>query len=249
MVFIRPSAMNNNSKSSKTKTYRSLRARKARNSAKPSPNRRSNREGLSYDSKFHLHNRGLVLPEIFRTNMYFREQVNFSATTTPQIYIFRGNSVYDPDQTGTGSAAQGVTTLSTWYGNYYINASRITVTLYNSTTQTVQAALVPTLSASTISTYDQAMLYKRQLKIGQASGTSRGGNPWCIVTNTAATRDIYGQSLDIDLRSGFTSNPNAQWYWTLALQTADQSTTITCSIQVEVIYDVQFTQPKVVGLG
>jgi len=189
-----------------------------------------------------------VFPPHFRTTLTYYEQVNFSLVSTPQTYVFRGNGPYDPNQTGTGNQPVGYDNLSTFYDSVYAIGSKISITVANQTTQILQVALAPTISTSMITAYDQSQYYPGVKKIN-VDGTTRGGNSFKRITNQLSTLRFFSEPFDNDFVSLVTTIPARQWYWTIAMQTADTVSALTLNMQVQISYDVVFIGRKLVLLS
>lgn len=230
-----------------------LRNRKIRSNKKTTRNQASisnqiTNQSSSYNTlKFNP--RAYPLPTAFRTTLVYYEQVNFTAVTTPQTYIFRGNSPFDPNQTGTGSQPVGYDNLATFYEEYCCIGSRIRVDIFNTTVSAIQLAVCPTASSSSPSSYNEVVLFGGNHKQVNVDGTSRGGSSIGKIEKDQVTTRYFQQPIDRDFRSLFTTNPARQWYWCLAFQTADQVTTISVNLQIQIWYDVELSSPKIVALS
>ena len=189
------------------------------------------------------------LPEVFRTTLVYFEQINFVAVTTPQLYIFRGNGPYDPNQTGTGSQPVGYDNLATFYSSIGTVASRITITLMNNTQTVVQLALAPTLASNTVSSYEQLRYFGKAVKLLDLDGTSRGGRSHGKIIHTGVSVAVVGKPWDNDFSSLVTAVPYQQWYWTIAFQNSDQASNLSVNMQVTLEYDVVYSAPKFVTLS
>lgn len=189
------------------------------------------------------------LPLRFRTTLPYYEQINFSAVTTPQTFVFRGNSPYDPNQTTTGSQPVGWDNLITFYESSLCVGSRIEVTVINNTTVPLQYSLCPTPQSNTLTSYDQSMYYNRYVKNGYADGTGRGSASVKSIVHEMNVFKFLEQPYDRDFEATGQATAGKQFYWTFAFQTADGATAISCSLQFRVYYDVIFHDPKLVSLS
>lgn len=189
-----------------------------------------------------------VFPHHYRTNHVYREQVNFTAVVTPQVYVFRGNSPYDPNQTGTGLQPVGWDELLTFFSASFCIGSRISIVAYNTSNVPVQFALVPTPNSNDISTYDQALLFPGVIKMS-IDGNNRGGTSYRTLGKTVSTLGFYQQNFDRDFLATGQSVSGKQWYWSLAIQTYDQSSSLSFSLQVVIDYDVMWIDRKFVSLS
>jgi len=189
------------------------------------------------------------LPTRFRTTLPYYEQVNFAAVTTPQVYVFRGNSPYDPNQTGTGAQPVGWDNLITFYESSLCVGSRIEVTVINNTAVPLQFSVCPTTQSSTLSTYEQSMFYNRYVRSGYADGTGRGSSSVKKLIHEMNVFKFLEQPYDRDFEATGQAVAGKQFYWTIAFQTTDTVSPINCSLQFRVYYDVIFHDPKLVALS
>lgn len=189
------------------------------------------------------------LPETFRTTLVYYEQVNFSAVTTPQLYVFRGNSPYDPDQTGTGGQPVGWDNLATFYSSVGVVASRITFKVVNGISNVLQLAVSPVSTSTQFSSYEQMRYYGTDVKYLDLDGTTRGGSSFGTLQSTAVSTRVLGRPWSADFISLVTSVTGLQWYWVLGIQSADTVTAITANVQITIEYDVIYSLPKLVALS
>ncbi len=189
------------------------------------------------------------LPLSYRTCLRYYQQVNFSSNSTPFIYVFRANSGYDPDQTGSGSQPVGWDNLLTFYNASFGVGSRVKVTLVNGGTVPIQFGIAPTIASNTISSYDNMRIYGRQTVFGYVDGTTRGSSSLKTIQNEVTTLNFFGQPYDRDFQAQGQALPSKNLFWTIALQTSDQTTLITAQMQVEIYYDIVFSDPLLVALS
>ncbi len=189
------------------------------------------------------------LPLSFRTCLRYYEQVNFSAVSTPYVYVFRANSGYDPNQTGSGSQPVGWDNLLTFYNSTFVVGSKIVVTFINGGTVPIQFGIAPTIASNTISSYDNLKIYGRSTAFSHVDGTTRGSSSIKSLENEVVTLNFYGQPYDRDFQAQGQAAPSKTLFWTIAFQTSDQTSLITAQMQVEIFYDLVFSDPLLVPLS
>lgn len=231
-----------------SKNTHNIRSRSRKNNKNNNISKQISSNSNQYN-RVQFNSRSFPLPVSFRTTLVYYEQVSFTAVTTPQTYAFRGNSPFDPNQTGTGAQPVGYDNLATFYEEYLVIGSKIKIDIFNLGTVPVQLAVSPTMQVTTYTTYDQAAYFGNQARFLTVDGTSRGGQSFGKVQHTGVTTQILQQPVDRDFRSVFTTNPSKQWYWLIAFQSADQVTAISCTIQVTIWYDLELSGPKLVALS
>jgi len=188
------------------------------------------------------------LPLTFRTTLRYYEQVSL-ASATPYIYVFRANSGYDPNQTGTGAQPAGWDNLLTFYDAHFSPGSRIVITVINSSTTPVQFGVAPTISASGLASFDQLKIYNRGAVFGFVDGTTRGSSSVKSIAKSVSVLSFYGQPYDRDFQARGQATPSRQLFWTIAFQSSDQTTALNINFQVEILYDYIFSDPIPVFLS
>ncbi len=189
------------------------------------------------------------LPLTFRTCLRYYQQVNFSGNATPFIYVFRASSGYDPDQTGSGSQPVGWDNLLAFYNASFGVGSKIKITLINGGTVPIQFGVAPTIASNTLTSYDNMKIYGRGTAFSHVDGTTRGSASIKTLENSVVTLNFYGQPYDRDFQAQGQALPGKNLFWTIALQTSDQTTLITAQMQVEIFYDFVFSDPVLVPLS
>lgn len=212
-------------------------------------NRSSNQQNMldMFNSRPQFKRIQWPMPNMFRTTLKYYQQIPYSAISTPQVYYFRGNSIYDPDYTGTGAQPVGFDQLSVFYSRYNVVGSRIEIKIINESTPALQVITTPYPSVD-VTTYDQAYLlpYTRR---AIADGITRGGRSIATLAHQAQSTIVRQQPWNINYTSATSTNPSLQWFWLIAMQTADQATSITCELQITILYDVIFNSPLYVPLS
>lgn len=165
-----------------------------------------------------------VMPQQLKMNFTYSETSTITSTLgSTGTLIFRGNSPFDPNQTGTGAQPPGFDQMAPFYHQYSVYASKVEVHFISQAPNPAYLTLIPTLTSSTNNNnYDLAYSLPRG-KRAIISNTSAGGH--LVMYNYAKSKDIVGNSVDErDNHGTFTTNPTQQWYWVATAQTSDQST-------------------------
>jgi len=189
-----------------------------------------------------------VLPDHFRTSLTYYEQIAYVASNTPQLYVFRGNGPYDPNQTGSGAQPVGWDNLATFYTSSYVIGSKLEILVCNNSTSPLQLAVSPCITSSLLSTYDAARLYPHS-KTMMLDGTGRGGVSYKQMSSSKSTLDMWNEPYDRDFTSLVTDVPLNQWFWITNFQSVGQAFAISADVQFRVTYDVIFTGRKLVALS
>lgn len=195
--------------------------------------------------------RSLIIADRQFVKMTYTQLVNVSGAAV--IYnVWRGNSVFDPDQTGTGGQPLGYDQWANFYDRYRVYGSQMTIkTLSSAATAQLYVTIIPTLVATDYVGFsaaaDMSVPYHRQ---GMLAGTFKP----CRVTNRMTTKKIMGLNKgevgsDPDLSALTGANPATQWYWLGKWSFFDGSTSIptTSYAIVSVTYFVEFNDRRVLG--
>jgi hypothetical protein len=189
------------------------------------------------------------LPDNFRTTLVYYDQIDYTAVVTPQLYIFRGNGPFDPDQTGTGSQPVGWDNLTTFYSVAGPVASRIRIKAFNQTTAALQIGVLAATTTTMVTSYEQMRYVGATARFMDLDGTTRGGRSFGSMASTGVSTKVIGRPWNSAFLTQVTTNPSQQWYWIIAIQTADQATAISMNLQITVEYDIVFSDPKFVALS
>lgn len=178
---------------------------------------------------------------------YFAVLTNFGSGTTSKLQVFSGNSAYDPDSSGVGSQPLGYDQWAAFYSKYYVAASKIRVDLWN-TSANPQGQLVTLLPSRT--SYTTALTVTNPIHqqpyaqtkglVGVANGYgNRIKMKGYMTTNKMA--GSRGTEIEEIWNGGTGTDPGAQWYWNLCLQSINGTNDVcqACGI-IKLSYYVKF---------
>ena len=182
-------------------------------------------------------------PEKLKTVLRYEEILSLTATSgVPSSYIYRGNSVFDPNQTGTGGQPANFDDLAVHYDFYRVLSSRITCIFNNGSNSNVpgMAVVVPTYSTSLAASLQDFAAQPFAL----TGVVSNASNPLTL-SMEMATSKMVGQTRQVVLASDLlaslvSTNPTKQWYWQLNWGALDGSTTLNSQTLVSIEYEVEF---------
>lgn len=134
--------------------------------------------------------------------------------------VYRGNSIFDPDLTGTGGQPLGFDQWAALYATYTVLGSKCEVTsMANGGTSTnTMAGCVPTNFSTAFSTGDQERM--QETPYSKIRPVVMGANSvgQAYVSNYMSTNKMLGvvraytQISDL-ASSNVTTNPSVQWFW------------------------------------
>lgn len=176
---------------------------------------------------------------------FFYVQYQNSAEITGRTW--RGNSIWDPDQSGTGTTATGYSYYSVAYNTYCVNGSRFSATFIN---RSAQERIVMVLPVTASGGMDQTTPYQRALSQPYIKWAVLGpnGSSRSVVTLTSymSTSKIFGvkdPSQKHLLEANMGADPSKQWYWQTFMYDEDgTSGPIDISIAASIKYYTKFNE-------
>lgn len=220
---------------------RRFRFKKRRSRRRSRPFRRS-RRGNKRSSVSRLK---YLIPDRLFVKLRYRQRITLASTTGATAFnIFRGNSPYDADESGTGAQPPGFDNYAAMYERYRVMGSKIAVTFCS-----VQTT-APT------QTYEVGIL-ARPDNTAPATMDAVAGNPYAslgLLTpgNGKVRKKMYMSTAKIlgltkqavkaneNLSSAVTTNPATTWEWFVYSQPADRASTATSIAFVCITYYVEF---------
>lgn len=168
----------------------------------------------------------------YGTTMY----TDMTAGTT-WYNVFRGNSIFDPDLTGTGTQPRYHDELQSLYRFYYVTGSRIKVTFNNSSTSNgLLAFVIPdaTVSSLAIPTSSKDVIELPGSRYKHLGGEQAGPQPHMITVSRSAKQMQENTRED---RVEFGTNPADPWAYVVGV-TSYGPQTAGIYVVVEIVYDV-----------
>lgn len=174
---------------------------------------------------------------------HYTERVDLTSqnVTSYNYFVFRGNSVYDPNFTGGGHQPTGYDQWTAFYLNYCVYASKISVS-FNSgdgtETDSIVAYVFPDTSSSypgpTVVLEENPYVRYRFLQTEfQAPKSSR------TIRNFMTTKKMWGRNVGTDLEyfgAAYNSNPAYPWFWQIVLLNPYQVLTPHYHLHVRITY-------------
>lgn len=156
-------------------------------------------------------------------------------------YVFRGNSVYDPDYTGVGCQPYGYDELcnSTGFTNFRVTASSIRIYFRPESTyasmRRLHAMIIPTAGpAMALSDISDArmMPYHKETTYDGLTETTKGAKLKHYMSSQRFIPDY--SSKDRDYTGLYNGNPGIVWYWTVYFYTEEFD-----DEEVDIYFDVK----------
>jgi hypothetical protein len=182
------------------------------------------------------------IPDSVTCELHYEDYFGASISSSDRAtYVYRGNSLYDPDFTSVGHQPRYFDTYSSLYTKYKVLGSTMHIDVMSlyPTASTV-ATLVPLTDIILPTTFYQVAELPRA-KVSQLIPVSaRWSN---TITSSVSTSQILGitrgQLNDEDYSGTASTNPNSVWYWNIGVFLPSVTTTI-YNIRVKIIYQAIF---------
>lgn len=163
---------------------------------------------------------------------------------SPWNHLFRGNSLFDPDYTGTGNQPIGFVQWSALYKNYTVYGSRITIDIQLSETfvdwehMTFEYIVFPETVGSTVTSGNfRRYAEQKYCKRGFAN-YQKGGYK---LTNYMTTAKIFGRNpsaitAEQNYTGSSTSNPLIEWWWNIAVRDVKPTGSVPIIVRAKITY-------------
>lgn len=163
------------------------------------------------------------LPDRLHVKLVYREQLNWTtASGALGDNVYRGNSLFDPDVTGSGGQPMGLDQWTNFYGYYTVVGSAIEVTsmINSGTCATQRHGVTATTTSTAFASSDQEraeeLPYTRA--VSPQVGSANAASGVSVVKSYMSTAKINGiQASEVldspDWSALMTANPTKQWYW------------------------------------
>jgi len=189
-------------------------------------------------------------PDEFTTRLRYAEVITLtSASNGVGKYCFRMNSIFDPDQTGTGHQPYYYDQLSALYNRYTVLGSKLTCefSVQPSAIATAQPSGpcvigVVTDDDASIGSTVTTLLEQQNSKTTIIGGGNSGPATKKMSVTFSPERDLGLARDDDTVGAAFGANPSKQWYGFIFAAEAGTSsaTSIVCKVQLE--YYVKLSQ-------
>jgi hypothetical protein len=180
----------------------------------------------------------------------FSDVITLNAGNTYQYdWIFRGNSAFDPDQTGVGSQPTGFDQWCGFFGYYRVDKSQISVHANTTELATTQAqylfTVFPHISLNPGADYETLLGACRGVR-------SRVINLYTTNQSTVmncSNRMMYPELLPTNNNfvAASNANPSFEWYWHVTVDGSTVATDADILVTGYIDYTVLFIRPGVLA--
>lgn len=183
--------------------------------------------------------RGLLIPDHFFTHMNYVQKFNLLATSATGFNNFRGNDVFDPDQTGTGHSPMGFQQLGALWSKFRVHGSHIEVKPIL-VSQTSTLALCPSLLSTGPSNIQNMKETPYAIYMDFSSGILPVGYK---LSKYIETRKVFGYPniyQDDVFVGNVSTSPTSLFYWNVRGESFDGTTTMVMTVDVKITYDIEW---------
>jgi len=189
-------------------------------------------------------------PLITTVNLKYAESFQLTSTYgATAAHNFRTNSAFDPNQSGTGHQPLGFDQWSSFYNHYIVLRSSIRVTFTSAAANTSGLIVGVYISDDTTVSGDPYTLIEQGLtKYKILNATNTNSKPTTLSANYS-TKSYYNVTNVNDnvgrLGAGINANPTETAIFHVFQAGLDPTVpTVTVGALVEIVYTVQFSEPK-----
>ncbi len=191
-----------------------------------------------------------ITPDQVFVKLKYNTAINLvSGTGTFISHTFRGNGLFDPDQSGAGGQPRGYDQWSAMYTRYTGLACKITVRVIPHVNQGGPCILgvVPTDTSSPFTDIESIIEspYSKTAMLNNKTVSPQ------TMTASLTTKRKFGYHTGIlqedDLSANVTALPAEQWYWFLGFENIPQPTNLDVTVDVQLEYSVRFFDRKDLG--
>lgn len=190
--------------------------------------------------------RGIVgFPSSLQTKLRYHEGMTFaSAAGVVSQNVFRANSLFDPNETGTGHQPMFFDQFAQVYARYVVKRSTIKVT-FNPVTETASTSMwmigIIGQSSGTISADPNVNCEQAHSKWAAINGRDGGPNQKTLTMTFTPESCLNLTSKDTD--TGALCNANPDQTYKFVVWTADRQATGTTNLvgEIEILFDVEFS--------
>lgn len=187
--------------------------------------------------------KSIGVADMLYVKLNYVDTIKISNASLPYFtYVFRGNSLFDPDFTGTGHQPLYYDQYSLLYARYRVLASSIKLdVINNSGNGTMYYVAEP--NTDTTGTTSVSVIYE-QSRASAPKIVSIAARLGSRMKRYASTRKVCGltksQLYDDTFAALTSTNPGNVWYWNLLFESVDQSTEVIGYFIIKITYYCQF---------
>jgi len=223
------------------------RGRAKRRSYRSRSRKRRSRKRMRPRNKMSFRRMPLLTPDVMYCKLKFYNE-NRSIVGSEDVRIFRGNSLFDPEESlGISQQPVGFDEYAAMYNNYEVMASSIRLEAVNLATIPVRFVIHPSFSELDVAV-DSAMGNPYSKK--RIVGSSLAGPSIIRMSNFMRTKKYFGrQTNDLNFQATVLQNPVNDWFWHVSRQSMDFTSTLNVTVAYTLIYYCKFFRRRMIADG
>lgn len=181
-------------------------------------------------------------PNNLISKLRYCDSINLTGTSGARaLNVYAANGIFDPDITGVGHQPMWRDNFAAVYDQYVVIGAKITVKFANTSSTVPAVCGVVGDDDSSISTNIDTLM---ELNNSVHSLCLVAGGPIVTLSQTFEPMKMFGVNAKDDGNSAttFGTNPSEIWCFGVWIAAADQASTCTVSVSVEIDYTVKFTE-------
>lgn len=204
------------------------------------------------DRSFSTSNGVFGFPSSIRTKLRYHEGLAYtSASGVVTTNIYRANSVFDPNETGTGHQPMYFDQLALVYGRYVVNSSTIKIT-YNPASEVAATSVwvvgVIGQSAGSISSTPDINCEQGHCRWTTINGRLGGPNSKQLQLSYTPKACLNLTPKDTDAGALVSANPDQTYKFVVWVADRQATGTTNMDVEIEIFYDVTFSD-RVFNVG
>jgi len=187
---------------------------------------------------------GRGFPDQLRCTLVYRDNgVQFTGSISPSAQVYRANSLFDPDLSGSGSQPEYFDQLSACYLQYCVQAVRVKVQMFNTGTVSNVCALI--YSDANVATQSVENMNESRFSSSQIIGAKSGMDTKKMALPPILISTIQGEKFlntDPNNYQGIGINPVDPAFIIFRTSTMDNATNSNLYVNFEIEYDAWFKE-------
>lgn len=188
-----------------------------------------------------------AVPENRKVTMRYFQQVTFtpSVAGVPSVQVFRANSLFDPDLTGTGGQPQGFDQYMALYNTFTVIGAKCTIVPIGNSAASMSGVIGNQLRLSSVTSTDVKEYIEGPYCVWSGVKTWSEPSPLVSGFSTKNHMSVVNPLDDPDLQGSASANPTTGAFWHV-FYTGPQTTVSggTVYAQVLIEYTAILTDPK-----
>jgi hypothetical protein len=184
-------------------------------------------------------------PDVFPVKLVYNDERAVVASGNQGEYIYRLNSVFDPDETGVGGQPAGFDQLKTLYGRYRVMAVEARVSLACMTSGAAAFLAVAPVDNAALGSIAEDVACLRHAMSAEAAN----GSKLAVIKKLWHIGELLGYSdesmlANSNMDGAVTGNPAFQQHMLVCFETT--GATDTCELEIQLTYYVRMELPTAV---